>query len=332
MIHDNSPFISIIIPALNEEKNISLCLDGISQLNYPKEKIEIIVVDNGSTDCTVTVAQKHGANVFNAPGVTIAALRNHGWRKSKGEYVSFLDADCIPSKQWLSLSMDSFELFSDVIAVSGVMVLHVNTSSPTPWVEQLWIDYLRSKYSEKFTFSNSLASFCFVVPRVHMEALGGFNEELTTCEDSDLGYRLAQVGKILINTSIEIVHLGNAKTLRGFFKRQLWQGSSNWKNLRSHKFTINEIPSIGIPFIFVITLFLFLFLLGIGFYLYAFLLLAILFCFLLSVTFAKKTGHGLILSSKYFAIWFTYLLARGLALFVPFIVCIKNVFSTKEGI
>jgi glycosyltransferase involved in cell wall biosynthesis len=319
------PFISIIIPAFNEEKNICFCLSGIWKLDYPKEKIEIIVVDNGSMDGTVVVAQKYGAKIFSAPNISIAALRNLGWRNSKGEYVAFLDADCIPNKNWLKRSIENFNTLSGAVAVSGVLVLDVHSSARHSWIERLWIDYLRSKYTKKITISKTLSSFCFIVPRKYFDLLGGFNETLITCEDSDLGYRLSKIGKIFIDTDIQVIHLGNAKTIKDFFLRQLWHGSSNWSNLRSHKITLDEIPSVLVPFLFcsfpIMAIALSLF----GFQKYAPILWGMFFCLPFGITLGKKTGRrGIGQFSGYYVIWFMYLLARGCALYLPSIGRIKK--------
>ena len=63
------PFVSIIIPAKNEEKLLRGCISSLHQLDYPKEKIEIIIVDGLSTDNTAGVAREMGAKVIEGEGV-----------------------------------------------------------------------------------------------------------------------------------------------------------------------------------------------------------------------------------------------------------------------
>ena len=101
MVSENLPTISIVIAAKNEEKNIANCLKSIKLQTYPQEKIEIIVVDNNSTDKTKTIAQKYTNKVFNFPGLSSfkkiknfrGAQLNFGVKKSKGEIIFFPDAD-----------------------------------------------------------------------------------------------------------------------------------------------------------------------------------------------------------------------------------------------
>lgn len=95
------PIISVVVPTKNEERNLGNCLKSIKQQTYPQEKIEIIVVDNNSTDKTQEVAKKYTRKVFNFPDLLDLAkvknLRgaqlNFGVKQSRGEIIFFPDAD-----------------------------------------------------------------------------------------------------------------------------------------------------------------------------------------------------------------------------------------------
>ncbi|HRP89322.1 MAG TPA: glycosyltransferase [Edaphocola sp.] len=108
------PYISIIIPARNEAQNIANCLHSILQNNYPKDKFEIILIDDFSTDKTVQIAQQilrlqqdqllqlkdfitqeERLNSFKKKALTI------GVEHAKGQYIITTDADCITPKLWL---------------------------------------------------------------------------------------------------------------------------------------------------------------------------------------------------------------------------------------
>ena len=158
---DEHPFISIVIPAKNEEKNIGRCLSGIQALDYPKDKIEIIVVDNGSSDKTVRIAERMGAVVYIIPDVSIAALRNYGYSKSQGEYIAYLDADCIPNKEWLKIAVYTFYSLNDVDVVGGIIELERKVHKY--WVEEYWLQSLNAKYIKDINYVNTIASFCFVI-------------------------------------------------------------------------------------------------------------------------------------------------------------------------
>jgi glycosyltransferase involved in cell wall biosynthesis len=94
-------FVSIIIPAYNEEDNIAKCLQSINAQMEQGIDYEIIVVDNGSTDRTREIAEKLKAKVFALPEVNISALRNFGAEASSGDILAFLDADCLVKDGWL---------------------------------------------------------------------------------------------------------------------------------------------------------------------------------------------------------------------------------------
>ncbi|GAF86581.1 unnamed protein product, partial [marine sediment metagenome] len=70
--------VSIIIPTYNEEKRLPACLDSISRLDYSKEDIEVIVVDNGSTDGTREIAKSCGVEVLRDDSMNVSGLRNLG--------------------------------------------------------------------------------------------------------------------------------------------------------------------------------------------------------------------------------------------------------------
>ena len=112
------PKISIIIPAKNEEKLIRNCLSSLQALDYPKEKLEIIVVDGLSTDHTMDVAREMGAIVLRNGKQTVSPGRNLGFENAKGELIAFTDADCIVDKQWLASSIKYFEK-EEVACVGG---------------------------------------------------------------------------------------------------------------------------------------------------------------------------------------------------------------------
>ncbi|HXR81615.1 MAG TPA: glycosyltransferase [Saprospiraceae bacterium] len=113
------PFISIIIPAKNEEKLIRSCITSLHALDYPKEKLEIIVVDGLSTDQTDIVARELGATVVSNVKQTVSPGRNIGFENAKGELIAFTDADCIADKNWLASSVKYFEQDETVACVGG---------------------------------------------------------------------------------------------------------------------------------------------------------------------------------------------------------------------
>ena len=109
---------SIIIPALNEEKNVGKTIAAVKRQKID-EKFEIIVANNNSDDNTASMAKVAGADkvvLEKELGTNLA--RQKGVEASEGEILVFLDADCIPPEDWL-FNIDKVLKRKDVVAVSG---------------------------------------------------------------------------------------------------------------------------------------------------------------------------------------------------------------------
>ncbi|MDR4499785.1 MAG: glycosyltransferase [Candidatus Scalindua sp.] len=244
--------VSIIIPTYNEEKYLPYCLESISILNYPGKDIEVIVVDNGSTDSTRATAERYGVRVLLDDSLNVSGLRNLGVTQSTGEIITFVDADCIVSKEWLNKA--SLYFCDLCVAAWG--------SPPAPpmdstWVQKTW--YLIRQKENQVQDVDWLESMNLFVRRKQFIAVGGFNKSLVTCEDVDFSYRLRKYGRIVSDSRIEVIHLGEAATVKEFMKKEIWRGRSNLKGVFNHGLVMKEIPSLIIPLYFGILLPTFLF-------------------------------------------------------------------------
>ncbi len=245
---------SIIIPAKNEEDYIANCLDSIFQVSYPKDKYEVIVVDNGSTDRTVEIAKEKGANVFVRPDLTISGLRNFGASQGKGTLLAFLDADCTVSMDWLKNSAIYLD-DKNVASFGSSAVLPEKTT----WVQRAWY-YIR-KRDLRCQDVEWLESANVFARKDSFEKVGGFNETLLTCEDYDLSVRLSQEGKIFYDPRVVVVHHREPATIKNFFRKELWRSISNRERFLSFDFKKSEIPSLILPpiYIFLFCVFWFIF-------------------------------------------------------------------------
>lgn len=102
MSSDQTPKVSVIIPAYNEEETIRSCLESVSDQSYQNDRYEIIVVDNGSSDDTYSLARRYSdlALIENENKGSYSA-RNRGLEAATGDIITFTDADCEPSKDWI---------------------------------------------------------------------------------------------------------------------------------------------------------------------------------------------------------------------------------------
>lgn len=231
-MNKESPYISVIIPAYNESRFIGLCLESIKNQTYNKERIEIIVVDNGSKDNTVEIARRYTDKIFVVPNVTVAALRNFGAGKASGEILAFIDADCVAEPEWLERAV--YRL-NETICITGSQ--YALKDSPS-WIERAWFSQRHSGVRKV----NYINSGNLIVPYDIFMKIGGFNESLHTGEDYEFCMRARRYVDIISDDSIRVVHLGNPKTLRQFLRREIWHGLGAFGSL---KFNIFDKPLMG---------------------------------------------------------------------------------------
>lgn len=254
----SSKTISIIIPAKNEAQYLGQCLNSLSALIFPAERYEIILADNGSTDQTAQIAQSYGARVVPLPEkTTISAVRNGGASRASGDILVFLDADCTVAKDWL-LSAELYFDRDDISCFGSSPIIPDNAT----WVEKTW--FLARKSHQQVFERDWQESTNMFIPKIVFERAGRFNEELATCEDVDLSYRLLKFGKIISDTRIVAFHHRDPKTIREFFFKEKWRGKSNYSGLFQHGFHLSELPSLLLPLYFSGLLFASLFLLFVG--------------------------------------------------------------------
>jgi len=112
------PFVSVVIPAYNEETYLLSCLESIKRQDYPAE-YEVIVVDNASTDGTAKIARDWGANVVYESRRSPACARQKGAELAKGKIIAFIDADTRAPTHWLSTIVWRFLCEPETVVVSG---------------------------------------------------------------------------------------------------------------------------------------------------------------------------------------------------------------------
>ena len=279
--------VSVIIPVKNGKKYIDDCLDAIFAIDYPKDKYEILVIDNGSTDSTVSIAKSWGVLVYKKPGLSISALRNYGAKMAKGAILAFVDIDCLVDKSWMKAAS---RYFSDekVVCFGATSEIHVDST----WVQKAW--YINKQRRKEVQEVEWLESMNLFVKKTVFDEIGGFNERLETCEDVDLCYRLGQKHTIISDKRIKSIHLGEAKTLKEFFKKEVWRGQSNLKGIREHGITLKEAPSIILPLYYLLVPLYLVILLYVSNLYYAVLLTMILCigpAFLISLYVSSKTSQ-----------------------------------------
>ncbi|HET9283374.1 MAG TPA: glycosyltransferase [Candidatus Angelobacter sp.] len=214
--------VSIIIPALNEERMVGRCLDSLAKLDFVREKFEVVLVDNGSTDKTLEIAESFqdrlNLRILQKTGVRISGLRNLGAQEARGEIVAFLDADCLANSDWLKQILE----FAPGGSV-GVVGAHYLLPEDSSWVGRTWHRYQEAGKSGEVSH---VPAGDLIMRREDFLRLGGFDESIQTNEDYELCERVRKAGMtVRAYPEIGVVHLGTAQSLRVFFHKQAWHGT-----------------------------------------------------------------------------------------------------------
>lgn len=199
------PAVTVVVPAFNAEPWIGESLSSVIAQSYPKHSLEIVVVDDASTDRTIDVA----AAILDRSGIAHrvirhaspsgpSAARNNGWRASRGQWLQFLDADDQLAPPKLELQAGAaIAASSDIAALYSPWARLVQREGR--WIEAALmqphtgddplLDLLRAE--------NFLQLGCLLFSRTWLERVNGFDESLWFIEDVDLLLRLVMSGAAL---------------------------------------------------------------------------------------------------------------------------------------
>lgn len=173
----------MVVTTKNEAANIGACLASVAAQDYPREFLEIIVVDNASTDDTKAIAGRH-ADIVRDMGPERSAQRNHGMLEvAGGRYVMFLDADMILSRTVVRRCVEK-------MAAGRHVALHI------PEIV-LGADYFPSvRRFERSFYDGTVIDGARFIAKDAFAAVGGFDTSLTGPEDWDLDKKLKRIGTI----------------------------------------------------------------------------------------------------------------------------------------
>ncbi|MBK9054778.1 MAG: glycosyltransferase family 2 protein [Chloroflexi bacterium] len=110
---------TVVIPAYNAEHTITTCVHALQNQTIPSDQVEIIVVDDASTDNTVACAKAAGARVLTPGKLGKSGVRNAGAQAAHGDIILFTDSDCEPRPDWLEQMTRPFDDDPDVVGVKG---------------------------------------------------------------------------------------------------------------------------------------------------------------------------------------------------------------------
>jgi cellulose synthase/poly-beta-1,6-N-acetylglucosamine synthase-like glycosyltransferase len=204
------------------------CLNSIMNLHYPKGFFEVIVMDGGSKDQTVQIAKKYQIKVIsirlNAP-----AAYNYAMKITSHQILGFIDADAKVEEEWLSKLAPRLQE-PDVAGVSGSIE---TWNTQNPWAKSIGYE-LKIRYSRIGKYTGRVATMNLLLKKAIIEEVGGWDENLPSQYDTDLGYRISQKGyKIAYDQSAICYHF-NRPTLKTFYRQQLQYGKNTLKLYFKH--------------------------------------------------------------------------------------------------
>lgn len=198
--------ISIVVPAYNAEVHIRACLDSLLALDYPKNRLEILVVDNGSTDQTLPIIKTYPVGWLIEEQRGSAAARNSAVRLARGEIIAFTDADCVVDVNWAKEiditfqdpQVDAAMGFAEGIDENFWACLEQRN------FEEFW--YRKGKDGYTLRRSGVDTRIASIRKRV-LEICGYFDSNLLDCGDLELSAKLNR-GKyqIVFNDRIKVRH------------------------------------------------------------------------------------------------------------------------------
>lgn len=185
----------MIIPVFNDAERLKLCLEALERQTYPKDRYEVIVVDNGSHDSSVEVAESFGTVLLlKEPRPGSYAARNKGIAVAKGGILAFTDSDCIPDSKWLENGLKAIvDPLQCGLAAGRVDLFFKNPEAPTAVeiYESIELDFSQEKLIETQRFG--LTANLFTTQKT-LEDIGTFNAELKSGGDKDWGKRVFEAG------------------------------------------------------------------------------------------------------------------------------------------
>jgi len=222
------PSVAIVVPSYNEERDIGRLLDSLMKVNYPKKKLDIIVVDDGSTDRTSEIVSRYPVKLIKCEHGGPGHARNFGWKAAKSDIIIFLDSDMVVDPKYIKEMVKFFE--DPKIAGAHHRELLLNEKS---LISRLL--YLRSVLSWKTTKLRVSRSYRKKI----LEEVKGIDPDYGYYDDQILGLKVLGKGyKIVEFPKAKAWHRA-PETWKELWKQCKWSGKSmifSFKGYRKEAF------------------------------------------------------------------------------------------------
>jgi glycosyltransferase involved in cell wall biosynthesis len=214
-IMSDRPTISVIIPAFNEEAYLGACLDAV-MANIGDKALEVIVIDNNSTDGTRAVAERYPAVTYVfEPEKGITRARQRGFLTAKGDILAYVDADTHPPAGWIEQIWDQFGKNKELATLSGPYSFY-DLRGLRNRVASGWFVAARPLYG---IIGYMLVGGNFAIRRDVLEKMGGFDPNIEFYgEDADIAKRAKKHGQVLFHPRFVMPTSGRRLQKQGYLR------------------------------------------------------------------------------------------------------------------
>lgn len=219
---------SVVVPTYRRPRQLSACLEALAALDYPHERYEVIVVDDGSSEPPEDVVRgfrdRLVVKLISQPHGGPALARNCGAAQARGEWLAFTDDDCAPAPDWLRSLATRFSRDPD--CVLGGRVLNTLSANAYSTASQLVISWLYAYYNVDPERARFLTSNNFAMALQRFRAVGGFDETYpkAAAEDREICDRLLQRGHRIVYAPEAVVFHAHPLDLAGFCRQHFHYG------------------------------------------------------------------------------------------------------------
>jgi GT2 family glycosyltransferase len=230
------PLCSIVVATRGRPVELAACLEALARLDYPSERFEVIVVDDGGEIPLGPLVERLGGqlrvSLLERPPRGMAAALNDGADRAKGELLAFLDDDCVPEPGWLRALATRFAARPE--AAVGGRTLNGRPddryASVGELIVQVGYDWHNADPDDaRFFASNNLA-----FPTAGFRELGGFDSGFARSSDRDLCDRWVAGGFRMTYAPEAVVRHAPTLTFRGFCRKHFANGRGVLRFHRSH--------------------------------------------------------------------------------------------------
>ncbi len=228
MVEAAKPNVSIIVAAYNSQDTIEECLKSILAQKYPADSVEIIVMDGGSKDNTVKIAQQFPIKVFSIR-LNCPAAYNYAQKIAQHSVLGFIDADAKVEKEWLQKLVPRLNE-PNVAGVSGSIE---TWNQDNPWARCIGYE-LKNRYQRIGKYTGRIATMNLLMKKDVIEEVGGWDEKLPSQYDTDIGFRISAKGYKIAYEPTALCYHFNRPTLKAFYRQQLQYGKNTLKLYFKH--------------------------------------------------------------------------------------------------